>query len=797
MLPHLLKGEDLENMRKIIKIIIFIVLLTLICALTCSCRQLEEIIDILLDKDSNSHVCSFDQITVVSELFCDRDGIVTRTCSCGRVHTEITSAYGHDFDEWETISEPSCDRQGREQRVCRACGSTEERTVDTTYHDYTVTEVTEDGETKNRYYCNRCGESFDLKSDIALPEYSGKPIYLFDRESNFSFKIICPEPEDYIREHLRITDAYFDNSQNPIDYNLTSEGGGVWTVSPVLPYPDGESFVVRRSGGVVLLDFGLCELIFSTKKEETKEILSSNEVIYIAALEEEDPGYYPYNLDFSESSGDYFLALEKADGLSVGDLICVGNAKSFEDLLSSAEDNTFGRIRSLSKLSDGRTLAVLSVPDISDLMQELRVYSSVIEGFYDILPEEKLGEEIKNLLYSDPDFANLLSFLYTSAEEYLSLRGLSSEYESFTEFLSAIEIKKAEYDDPEIVSDEGRTYVSAGCGVSLEAGIPVMLNRERIGLLKLQLTVYVNINEISAGVRLENGKISFDRGERFEFSFGLTEDISVGYSLDITNQTDYLPSTKLFAIDISTNLYHLAGCEHIENKITVGSVTVYELFSLINEGAEISECGDCLPVKLMTDSMVILDGEDGRFHRVGCKEALTIAEDNIIFSERSPSLLSDGEFGVCEECGDNEEIIDLFTMKVIDLILLGEKGEYADTVGESLTAYVPATAVVGEYTMTLSGIDRQTLTFSVAIDFKLDAAAHYSYEMRRTSVYGFIDTERGQLSYGDVIFYEYTKDGEKIIDDITPSISAQTLIKVYVGGFMDTVNRQMVISSER
>nr|MBE6545458.1 hypothetical protein [Oscillospiraceae bacterium] len=781
-------------MKKAIKILVCTALLALVCALTCSCEQIDEIIEILLDKP-NAHVCSYDQTTVVSELFCDRDGIITRTCDCGRVQTEITSAYGHSFGEWETVSEPSCDRQGSEQRVCETCGSTEERAVNTTYHDYTVTEVTEDGETKNRYYCNRCGESFDLKSDIALPEYSGRPIYLFEREIDFSFKIICPEPEDYIREHLRITDAYFDDPQNPIDYNLTSEGDGVWTVSPVLPYSEGASFAVRRSGGVVLLDFGLCELIFSVKKEETKEIIPTGEVIYLAALEDEDPGYYPYNLDFSESSGDYFLALEKADGLSVGDLICVGNVKSFDELLSSAEDNTFGRIRSLSKLSDGRTLAVLSVPDISELLSEINIYSSLIEGFYDMLPEKDIGNGIKNMLYSDPDFADMLSFCYTSAEEYLELRGLSSGYADFTEFLEAVETEKAEHDDPEIIIDGSRTIVSASCGVNLIAGIPVMLGREEIGILELRVTVYVNINGLSASLRLEKGKFSVDENKGLEFTLGITEDISAGYTLDITSRTDYDPATRLFAFDISTGLYHFTGCEHIDGKITVGSVTVYELYELITDGEEISECEDCLPVKMFIDSMVIIDADSNSFHRVDCAEALEIPKDNLIFSERSSSLLSGDEHSECKECGDENTVTNSFINGIIALIELGERGKYADIVGDSLTAYVPGTAIVGKYVMTFSGIDRQSVTLSVGIDFKLYAASHYSFEMRRISAYGFIGTEHGPRKYGEIFSTLYTKDDEPT-DEIDHCITAETFIKAYVGGFMDTVNREIIIIAE-
>ena len=150
-------------------------------------------------------VHQWDEGTVTTEPFCDREGVMTYTCTvchatrtepiamkphtpmtipgveptctvAGRSDAKICStcgntledahelpALGHDWTEWEEVQSPSCTASGRRQRGCNRCGYIEIENLNPLGHDFGEWQITkeptctEEGEQTRA--CNRCDET--------------------------------------------------------------------------------------------------------------------------------------------------------------------------------------------------------------------------------------------------------------------------------------------------------------------------------------------------------------------------------------------------------------------------------------------------------------------------------------------------------------------------------------------------------------------------------------------------------------------------------------------------------------
>ena len=720
------------------KRLLFVFLLLSITLSLMSCGLL----DLFRDE---GHVCQFTEIRVESQHSCSTDGIVIRSCLCGRELTDITPARGHQFGDWKTTSEPSCTEYGYKLRSCQNCDETEEQIIPKTIHQYDITEEKIGDTIYNRYSCADCGESFLIESGITLPETEGE-IWLTECDTNLSFVVITVENEAYIRKHLEIRDLLNTNG-DAIEYRLTSLGAGRWQVDPVDSYTESRSYVVSRDMGVFFENYGFNNLIFSIKSEKKDEIKLNEDIIYVGALEMESPGYYPFSIEYSDGSGGYFLSLEKSDGLAIGDLICIGNATSSEDLLLQGIGNDmFGRIKSVTQLSDGRSLIMLDTLGLDEIFELLEVYDTDLKSAELLYPNSSFDARFLATLLSDPKFTDTIEALYLSADEFLHSRGLEIGYDSIEELIPMIKVTSNR--ECEIYEDEdGRGLLRTSTAIVVNIAIPALLNKEAIGEIKTDITFTVDITEGSV-------KLGVTTAPETNITLDISDKITSKLSFISYADIDYTEKTELFLEDSES--YHRLNCEKAEEKAK--KITISTALS-----GKASPCKECKPDEIIENLLVI---SDKTCHTFDCTEIEAVS--NLVFSENSISALENDGILPCEKC-----------------IKKGHTSEYAKLLESHLDTLVmkeydmpddePRSMVIAAFAVSSKGFDRETFEVSMDIDFTPKASSEFSYER------SFESSRYYRLSDGKIISHG---ESEASREGYAPAISTKS--NIYIAGYKIT-----------
>lgn len=675
-------------MKRTLKLTLLLLILIIALLSTVSC----EIIDLFRDK---RHICSFSDSRVVSEHSCTTDGIIISSCICGRESTDITPAIGHRFGDWEITRNADCTTIGREERICSECGETESREIPKDAHSYEISGEQVGEVMFNRYVCLECGDSFSIDSGIQIPPEENGARLLYDLEKDFSFTIISVGDEEYIRKNLSIFELASYRS-GECDYTLTDLGEGRWRVTPSPEYASGKSYIAERDGGIFFTDFGNRSLIFTIIDEKINEITLNPDVIYIAALEEENPGYYPFSIEFSDGSGGVFLSLERSDGLKVGDLICVGGAKSEADVLSGIGSNLFGRIKSITKLTDGRSLLMLDAENMADLLPSLDVYLDEPINAEALRPIA--GHEAKLLatLLADGDFLALTDAFYKAAGELLASRGLTTEYKSAEDMISAITtsgLRKAEL----LPDENGRLTLYAIAETRVKLSVPARLGNRLVGEIS---------SEISFSTELTNGKVKLQLERNGYMSLDVSEDLRSTLKLETYTNIDYTADQEIFLYEAESKLYHLPACEKISARTT--KLTIPELMQVENP----TECEHCQPLALLKSLLV----SDGKYlHTVLCRKLPT--DDKTVFTETDPHrFITEETLLPCPDCMEKAEIRSAIRESLTEILSEIEVGE---TEGE------PKLMTLGVFATSVSGLDRQVFSLTMDLDFTLPTEAKY------------------------------------------------------------------------
>ena len=720
------------------KRLLFILLILGIISSLASCALL----DLFRDE---GHLCSFTEISVESQHSCTTDGIVIKGCLCGREITDITPAVGHQFGDWQTISEPSCTEYGYKLRSCRNCDEAEEQIIPKTLHQYNITEEKIGDTIYSRYSCDLCGGSFLVESGITLPETEGE-LWLTECEGNLSFVVITVEDEAYIRKHLEIREL-INTSGDAVEYNLTSLGAGRWRVDPVENYTAGRSYIVSRDMGVFFENYGFNNLIFSIKSEKKDDVKLNERIIYVASLEKKSPGYYPFSIEYSDGSGRYFLSLEKSDGLAIGDLICIGNATSEEDLLlNGIGADMFGRIKSITQLSDGRSLIMLDTLSLDEIFELLDVYDTDLRAAELLYPSASFDARFLATLLGDVKFTDTLETLYRSAEEFLTGRGLEMSYESIEELISMITVSSNR--ECEIYEGEdGRGLLRSSTVILVSISIPAKLNEIEVGEIKTDISFTVDITEGSV-------------------TLGVTKDPETNITIDIrdriTSRLDFIsyadinysPDTELFLEDEEG--YHRLGCEQADERAK--KITISDIIS-----GEKQPCAECKPEEMINSLLVI---DDKSCHTLDCTEIEEASA--LIFSENSISALENEGILPCEKCikkGHITEYARVLESQLDELVMK----EY------DIPDHEPSSIVIAAFAVSSKGFDRETFEISMEIDFTPKASSEFGYER------SFESSRYYRLSDGKIISHS---ESEASREGYAPAISTKSTI--YIAGYKIT-----------
>lgn len=718
------------------------------------------------------HVHSYGQAEVLTAATCVEDGICVSRCACGAELLTVQKAAGHAMGQWTTETEATCLVPGVMSAVCETCGQKETKSIACTKHDYRLQEPAE-GETaeKDRYLCTICADQFTVDPINQVNVLAGR--HFADCEPTFSFKIYCEQDAAYICEHLTIVDAYYQNSADakPIAYNLQSGLGAWWTVTPVNAYTPGNLYIASRSGEVFFENFGVQDLTFAIKREESKQMELSQDVIFLQTLEHEDPGYYPYTLEYSEATNTYWLSLNKLGALAVGDTICVGNAQSLEDVIRQDEEtDVFGRIKKIEySQTGGNYLLLLEAPDLTELFSVLDVYSS------DMLPPDsvqmsgqaQLTAQATQILYQSEDFAKFICAAHSTTASYLSSRGLGTSLASLKDFLSQIEITDEGTVVPYLTEDG---YITGKIVLNGSIEIPVTMTAdpesEQVGSITIYFNAFIELNSLKVtlqiqkyGTELEIPDSEIEDAEEIaKMLVGVNQQITTGFTFGVEMNLDWSLTAKPYVLNTKSGTYHFKSCKHVaavQDPSQLQKLSAEELFTLIAEEKidTSKECKTCRPIGSMLADHYILNTESKLVHLPSCSHLKAAKKAPLQVSELPFGNILAMGYTECQDCAPSSRYTNSFSEQLLDKMKYEDMGdslaqfkELADDLANDSGASEMEIATIP---FTITGVDVIELKLAVYFDFHLEATMEYQYTLQMNSHYGIYLTQDGFDTYSD------------------------------------------------
>ena len=207
---------------------------------------------------------------------------------------------------------------------------------------------------------------------------------------------------------------------------LENKGNGVWGVTPVSDYEFDTTYMAKLSGNIEFADYVGEELTFTTKRDENhvNEHEYRDGVVFLQKLENTSAGYYPYEVTVPANSEYMYLTVGKADGLEVGQIICIGDVTSVEEITSDTECD-FGKIDSIYPLETGEWMVILSAPELEEIFTKLDIsFSEIVDLESAQIDTEEVESEIVSALYASEDFVKFLSSVNVATRAYLADRNM-------------------------------------------------------------------------------------------------------------------------------------------------------------------------------------------------------------------------------------------------------------------------------------------------------------------------------------------------------------------------------------
>ena len=679
---------------------------------------------------------------------CTEDGYRQYFCEkCGYLYkTDIIFAYGHTFGAWETVMEATCTAAGSEQRVCEHCGETQTRGLAVLQHDYVVTsvEALAGGEQKT-YECRICGHSYTVEDASAADAFPNETIT--HCPSDFTFDVLFDGTLTELKERVSIIDAYFEGTEYEFSglfgvvqpYQVQQKGDGVWSILPESPYEAGLTYRATVSGGVQFADYNGSVLYFSIDKEPITEIEVRKEVLFLGAMEEASPGYFPYELEFSEDSDTMYLTLPKIDGLAVGDILSVGPARNMDEVMSGgAEENHFGKIAEIYSIPGGGYMVRLGYPMLEEIFARLDVYVEDLIDFEsaDVEFADDIEEQAVQSLYASEDFVEFLGSVSVAADTYLSENNYDTKAASARSILDRLSITPS-------VSVKG-TSVKVGLTGAID--IPIEAQSQTLGNIRISFSTTADVSfRFEAGLKLKYvlwvipvGIKYFDirlvQQDTFDFTFGVEFDMN--YTLS-RNSSKYV----LYNSQTGGRTLHIASCRVMKNaddsrkqQLSRDAVLPYL------QDASVKECGVCkAKTRLNTREVFLLNEETRTFHILSCSYAPSGSNAKLSL-QYSGKLMEQG-YSPCGHCQPDQREEQVFESYMFDSV------NYADWNG-TVSQIKNWTNSTGTSDRSESGFTLCRLVFPIVIftanlevklnlNFRIEAAISYHYEISHENVYGF------------------------------------------------------------
>ena len=707
----------------------------------------------------------FTEVQTLRAASCSSDGLISHRCSCGKEELEITLAKGHVIDGWTEEKAATCTEEGVMAAVCSSCGQKQTKPLAKTDHNYVLT--SEEKAERQIYGCSGCEESFELDGKQYVDLANAR--HYTDCSENHSIRIYCEEDEAYIREHLIIADTYYYGTQQQVNlpYTVSRGYGYEWIISPETPYTPGNIYVASRSGAVMFSDMTVRDMTFQIYREESKEFALSEDVIFLQEQEEKWGGYYPYALEYSQGGGTYWLTLGSVKGLDVGDIICVGDAKSMEDVLAqTGTPDLFGQITMIRR--DEKTkkyLLELTSPDLSEMFSVLDIYSSdvVLADEMQWADPDEITRQMTQIMYQSDDFGRMLCAVQETTATYLSVRGYTTNLTSLADYLGNLEIENADSEWPKF--EDGK--VSGKVGLKGSLPIDIEANGEKIGELKFFFTVTLSLDSLEFVLNLEKQTIqNGDKEEHYatKAQIGTEQQITTGLSLGVEVTFEWASGDDPYVLNKKTGKYHFKDCARVVDCKDLESMSAETLFEKIGAGEikEADECKTCQPITSMKQDGYVLNTDAHVMHLPTCSVAPKKDSKHYAVTDTPFYNLKKQGYTLCETCKPTPEKTNSYAAQILKCMQREDMGnslanykKLAKQVGNSPEAnYLPIVTIP----MTITGIEQIVLDLNVYYAFNLEATLQYNYTETINSCFGIYLTNNGFKGYADSAQTDRTSD---------------------------------------
>lgn len=719
---------------------------------------------------------------------CAKGGYKCYSCSrCDDEYiSDFTPAIGHVYGEWTTVEEANCSGNGYKEQICAICNYSNKNILRSSGHSYVVVDTAPVGSEIYTYYeCEFCGEAVSLKEGETLEEKVGNDI-LFDEDITFTFDVKSDENEQFIKDNLKIIDAYFDNSEYEDaesvvqPYVLTDNGNGTWTVAHRDKYDYRTTYLAKLSGGLEFVDYKGDVLTFTTAEDENHVDTYSYEsdVLFLKGMENENPGYYPYSLVADEYSDYMYLTVGKIDGFEVGKIVCIGEVASADEIGVDTEC-CFGKIDTIFQLASGEWLLMLTEPAVSEVFSELDIsYNEILDLEAADIDIERVEKEIVDAFMASDDSSEFFASVNLAAADYISDRDLDLTFVSNKKsFLDNIKIEPdLKFEENKLIAtlkgevkipltDKNKNEIgkiSVGFSINVESVFGLEVKYE----LKSALGIPYDINYLDVSVVVT---------DNMNFKFGV--DIDIDYSLD---EGRYIKNTV-------TGKIHRRGCKHLNQVADVSilkAISVKEAQKQIKDTPKL-ECTHCKPSKGFEYEILVINEKEKIIHASNCVHGDQVAAENRTISDKKHTYWMDLGYTCCDWCHpENREQFD-FKDRLINSL---EYSDWSQTVNEisqyANDAGIKKRATKGimltRHEIPIVGVVSVNLQIDFVFSFELDASVTYEYAYTCTNRFGYRLQSDGIAPYTE-------KTSKVLKDDLILMGKAELRV-----GFLVDVNLSVV-----
>ena len=687
---------------------------------------------------------------------CTKDGFSIHECSrCEKTFVaDFTEASGHSFGQTQTIAEATCLSSGAETRTCTLCGYAEKISVRALGHSYVaISSETVEGKKQTLYKCDLCEQEITVGEGDIFPEDVANET-LFDVDTNFSFDIKTDENEAFILANLKILDAYYNDSEYEdhasvlVKYTLTNKGNGLWSISPQSNYSHGTVYVAEIADGISFESYPGSVLTFSVKTDESHvNVYDYNEgIVFLNALEGTSPGYDPKLMVSSDASENCYLTLKKTDGLSIGQIICVGDAGSFDEIEVNNE-YFFGKIEEIYSLDNDEWILILSEPSLEEVFSELDIS---VQKLIDIDLSESTSNEIKanitDSLYANDAFVVFLGAVNSATMSYLEMQNLDTATVADTKsFMDRITLKPT-------VSFENCILT-----VKVEGNINIPLkttNKTDVGSIDVDFTVDLETTFLlSVDYELRDSGVESQKIEYL--TFRVTQTNTTNFDFSIKMDVDYSLTEGLYIENTDNGKIHRRGCIHLSrvtNTSKLKSISASNAEKKIAKQPEL-QCKQCKPTEGFKDDIIVVNTSTKAIHAYDCIYVAQMAAKNKQTSDENATYWMKQGYTCCDWCHPESRDQRIYEK------LLAESLEYSDW-QQVATDIAQWAKEAGIEERSKKGVDLfPTITIPIAgpiqvsfncqfvLTLKIEASLSYEYSHTQVNEYGLRFSHSGVVPF--------------------------------------------------